>query len=194
MILRSKTKQSAKSAKMTRSETGTPATGRLGQSKKLDHGAADATVPSAASDPQIPGTSRECLTTGTSAEQVNVPLSCRSRASGSTRSSATIRARRLTAEAHLARKSIEREQELFQRELDNQRKLLEQVKQVEQLELEAKIAALEAEERSNHTKIRRVYITHSAGPPGRPSPLYSTPRQLPKISWQHSNVHLLVPK
>ncbi|XP_063619038.1 uncharacterized protein LOC134798935 [Cydia splendana] len=184
MILRStKTKQSAKSAKMTRSETGTPATGRLGQSKKLDHGAADATVPPAASDPQIPGTSRECLTTGTSAEQVNVPLSCRSRASGSTRSSATIRARRLTAEAHLARKSIEREQELFQREresLDNQRKLLEQVKQVEQLELEAKIAALEAEERSNHTKIRRVYITHSAGPPGRPSPLYSIPRQLPK--------------
>ncbi|XP_063616109.1 uncharacterized protein LOC134789456 [Cydia splendana] len=177
MILRStKTKQSAKSAKMTRSETGTPATGRLGQSKKLDHGAADATVPPAASDPQIPGTSRECLTTGTSAEQVNVPLSCRSRASGSTRSSATIKARRLTAEAHLARKSIEREQELFQRE----RKLLEQVKQVEQLELEAKIAALEAEERSNHTKIRRVYITHSAGPPGRPSPLYSIPRQLPK--------------
>ncbi|XP_061715010.1 uncharacterized protein LOC133523445 [Cydia pomonella] len=194
MILRSKTKQSAKSAKMTRSETGTPATGRLGQSKKLDHGAADATVPPAASDPQIPGTSRECLPTGTSAEQVNVPLSCRSRASSSTRSSATIRARRLTAEAHLARKSIEREQELFQRELDNQRKLLEQFKQVEQLELEAKIAALEAEERSNHTKIRRVYITHSAGPPGRPSPLYSTPRQLPKISWQHSNVHLLVPK
>ncbi|XP_073944595.1 uncharacterized protein [Choristoneura fumiferana] len=152
MNTRSKTKRLLTPAKSARvsvslSDSGAPAASGLGRFTNLDPIATVATDTPVAPISKSPETPRECIV-----EQSNVPLSSRSHASSS-RSSATIKARRLSMEAQLARRSMEREQQLYERKLNHERKLLEEMQRVEKLEAEASLAAQEAEERSTRTKI-----------------------------------------
>ncbi|XP_063381137.1 uncharacterized protein LOC134667644 [Cydia fagiglandana] len=155
-------------------EPGASAAGGSGQPTKLDTvttGTTDTPAPYVSKGPEAPETPRQCRVN--SAEQINVVSpSNRSRVSSS-RSSATIKALRLNEEAQLARRSLEREQQLFEREqallqlqrdqevarqrLDFERKLFEQAKQVEELEIEARLATQEVDGRSNTHTVSQSY-------------------------------------
>ncbi|XP_049867681.1 uncharacterized protein LOC126367921 [Pectinophora gossypiella] len=73
----------------------------------------------------------------------------RSARSGSSRSSATIKAQKAAAEALALRRRLEREQELASRELARQRELATLQQQVEDRELQAELAAIDAEAASS---------------------------------------------
>ncbi|XP_063358825.1 uncharacterized protein LOC134648265 [Cydia amplana] len=139
--------------------------GRDGITKRYNH------IKPISSSTSSPETPRQCRVN--SAEHINVVSpSNRSRVSSS-RSSATIKALRLNEKAQLARRSLEREQQLFEREqallqlqrdqevarqrLDFERKLFEQAKQVEELEIEARLATQEVDGRSNIHTVSQSY-------------------------------------
>lgn len=133
------------------SESQTTVAGGLGKFPELDSFSTEATNTPAVVDP-VSVASRQNPTISSELAKSD----SRSGVSVSSRSSATvIKARKLTAEALLARKSLEREEELLQREhqlaeqkLARDRKLLQQVTRVEELELLANLASQEAKENS----------------------------------------------
>ncbi|XP_049865228.1 uncharacterized protein LOC126366226 [Pectinophora gossypiella] len=115
MNTRSRNKRLASPAKslVGRTETCAPAVGGLGRSASQDPLKTDATE-----TPIAPGVSRTCpVSTTGAAVKYDDTTSCRSHKASSSRSSATIRARRLSAEAELARRNLERDQEMLEKRM-----------------------------------------------------------------------------